>query len=479
MILITSLNDLDHATGMNGIIPLRLNLNMHMNPQLIEKYNTAVPRYTSYPTVPHWGQQAPSQEEWLTEVKKSYQEVPELSLYIHLPFCESLCTYCGCNKRITKNHTVESPYIEAVLKEWKIYHDNLEQRPTIKEIHLGGGTPTFFDAENLNKLISTILEDSDLADGYEFSFEAHPNSTTSQHLKVLYNLGFRRISIGVQDISPNILNAINRKQTVDEVRGVTTWARALGYSSVNYDIIYGLPFQKPSNILDTAKFIADQMPDRIAFYSYAHVPWKSASQRAFTIKDVPSGVEKNELYDLGRYLLEMEEYKAVGMDHFCLEDEALYQAYKEGRMHRNFMGYTPNYTKCSIALGASSISDSWSMYIQNEKHVEDYEQKVNSGVLPIIKGHKLTPSETMMRQHILNLMCKDTTRWDQNSKDAISITPFLSNLDALVEDGLVIYNNNQIKITDLGKFFIRNICSAVDPIFQRSISENQVFSQAI
>jgi oxygen-independent coproporphyrinogen-3 oxidase len=453
--------------------------NMSMKPQLIEKYNTAVPRYTSYPTVPHWQEGAPTQEEWLNHVNESYNEHPELSLYIHLPFCEALCTYCGCNKRITKNHTVESPYIEAVLKEWKIYLQNLEQRPTIKEIHLGGGTPTFFDAENLKKLISTILEDSDLAEGYEFSFESHPNSTSSLHLKTLYELGFRRISIGVQDVSPNILKAINRKQTADQVRGVTTWARAIGYTSINYDIIYGLPFQKPSNILETSKFVAEQRPDRIAFYSYAHVPWKSASQRAFTIEDVPAGVKKNELYDIGRYLLEMEEYKAIGMDHFCLPDEALNISYQKGDMHRNFMGYTANYTKCSIALGASSISDSWSMYVQNEKHIEDYEKKVNQGLLPIIKGHKLSDTEMMMRKHILNLMCKDSTSWDAQSHDGIAITPFLSNLDPLVEDGLVNYSHNKIKITERGKFFIRNICSAIDPIFQGFSSENQVFSKAI
>lgn len=450
-----------------------------MNPLLIEKYNKAVPRYTSYPTVPHWQSDAPTQEEWLSDLRTNYKAFPELSLYIHLPFCEALCTYCGCNKRITKNHKVESPYIDAVIKEWKIYLENLGQKPRIKEIHLGGGTPTFFSVENLEKLITTIVDDSELVEGYEFSFEAHPNSTTSHHLKTLYDLGFRRISIGVQDVSPNILKAINRKQTAEEVRGVTSWARAIGYTSVNYDIIYGLPFQKPSNIMETAKFISEQRPDRIAFYSYAHVPWKSASQRAFTIKDVPSGVEKNELYDIGRYLLEMEDYRAVGMDHFCLKDEALYQSYQEGKMHRNFMGYTPNYTKCSIALGASSISDSWSMYIQNEKHVETYQEIVNQGKLPIIKGHKLSHSEQMMRKHILNLMCKDVTEWESKSQDDIAITPFLSNLDDLVKDGLVQYNTSKIKITDTGKFFIRNICAAVDPIFQASTSDNQQFSKAI
>ena len=450
-----------------------------MNPQLIEKYNIAVPRYTSYPTVPHWQSETPAEEDWISNVRQSYEEYPELSLYIHLPFCEALCTYCGCNKRITKNHSVESPYLEAVLKEWKMYVTHLEQRPTIKEIHLGGGTPTFFDAENLKKLISTILNDADLADGYEFSFEAHPNSTTSRHLKTLYELGFRRISIGVQDVSPNILKAINRRQTASEVRGVTTWARAIGYDSVNYDIIYGLPFQKPSNIMETAKFISELKPDRIAFYSYAHVPWKSKGQRAFTIKDVPSGIEKNELYDIGRYLLEMEDYQSVGMDHFCLKNEALYLSYKDGKMHRNFMGYTPNYTKCSIALGASSIGDSWGMYVQNEKHVESYQEMVHSGRLPIIKGHQLTTSELLMRQHILNLMCKDETSWKPESMEAIAITPFLSNLDGLVKDGLVRYDDNNIKVTDDGRFFIRNICASIDPIFQNRISGDNVFSKAI
>ena len=450
-----------------------------MNPQLIEKYNIAVPRYTSYPTVPHWQSETPTEEDWISSVRQSYEEYPELSLYIHLPFCESLCTYCGCNKRITKNHSVESPYLEAVLKEWKMYVQRLDQRPTIKEIHLGGGTPTFFDAENLKKLISTILNDADIAERYEFSFEAHPNSTSSLHLKTLYELGFRRISVGVQDVSPNILKAINRKQTASEVRGVTTWARAIGYESVNYDIIYGLPFQKPSNIMETAKFISELKPDRIAFYSYAHVPWKSKGQRAFTIKDVPSGIEKNELYDIGRYLLEMEDYHSVGMDHFCLEDEALYRSYKASEMHRNFMGYTPNYTKCSIALGASSIGDSWEMYVQNEKHVESYQEIVNSGRLPIVKGHQLTSSELLMRKHILNLMCKDQTSWNSESMESIAITPFLSNLDGLVKDGLVKYDENTIKVTDDGRFFIRNICSSIDPIFQNRISGTNVFSKAI
>ena len=450
-----------------------------MNVDLITKYNQAVPRYTSYPTVPHWQSEIPTQESWLTSIKEAYNEAPGISLYIHLPFCEALCTYCGCNKRITKNHNVEEPYIKAVLKEWKIYRAQFDEKPILKEIHLGGGTPTFFSPEQLKRLVGTILADAQLADTYEFSFEAHPNSTTSQHLTTLYDLGFRRISIGVQDVSPEIMKSINRNQTSDQVKNLTKWSRAIGYTSINYDIIYGLPFQKPINVMDTMNFIAENRPDRIAFYSYAHVPWKSASQRAFTIDDVPTGVKKSDLYDLGRYLLEIEGYEAIGMDHFCLPEEALNQAYQNNKMHRNFMGYTANYTKCSIALGASSIGDSWSMYIQNEKHVESYQKIVNSGRLPIIRGHRLTNSEMKLRQHILNLMCTDSTSWPKISQDAIAISPFLSNLDKLAKDGLVSHTSNSIKVSKEGKFFIRNICAAIDPIFQTTIMEKPVFSRAI
>lgn len=449
-----------------------------MNPTLLSKYNVAVPRYTSYPTVPNWQATPPTEQEWVSSLMSSYEESTELSLYIHLPFCEALCTYCGCNKRITKNHSVEDPYIDAVIKEWNIYCKYFGSKPVIKEIHLGGGTPTFFDAAKLKKMLTHILDSSDLSANYAFSFEAHPNSTNSDHLRTMFDLGFRRISIGVQDVSPEILTAINREQTADEVRNLTKWARAIGYTSVNYDIIYGLPFQKPANVWDTAQFISENRPDRIAFYSYAHVPWKSANQRAFTLADVPQGEQKADLYELGSYLLQMEGYKSVGMDHFCLPDEELYQSYLSGKMHRNFMGYTPNYTKASIALGASSISDSCSAYIQNEKHIETYQATVNQGRLPISKGHLLTREEEMVRTLILKLMCTDYVSW--NTLEAYDlIQAFLPNLDELHADNLVKYDVNGITVMPEGRLFIRNICAAIDPILQSGSTNDRIYSQAI
>lgn len=446
---------------------------------LIRKYNVAVPRYTSYPTVPHWQEAAPGQEEWIDLLIGNYKESPGLSLYIHLPFCESLCTYCGCNKRITKNHAVETPYIKAVLAEWDIYLSKFEEPPIVKEIHLGGGTPTFFSSENLKFLMNGILGKVVVSDDHSFSFEAHPNTTDIDHLQTLYNVGFRRVSLGIQDVSPEILKAINRVQTEEEISTITEAARRIGYTSINYDIIYGLPFQKPLNVYKTIEFIKTQRPDRIAFYSYAHVPWKSASQRAYSIEDVPAGDAKIELYERGKSMLAAEGYEAIGMDHFCLPDEELYLSYRNGTMHRNFMGYTPKYTKCSIALGASSISDCWDMYVQNEKKIEDYQRVIAEGRFPITKGHRLSESQLEMRKHILNLFCRDQTVWSTDHSMSTQIESSRYDLEALAMDGLISCDEGCITIRDKGKYFIRNICAAIDPIFQDASSKQQVFSKAI
>ena len=244
------------------------------NYTLWDKYNVPVPRYTSYPAVPNWQQDPPHTDNWFLSINDSLKEDNQISLYIHLPFCEQLCTYCACNKRITKNHKVESPYIETVLQEWSYYLSRFEYKPVIKEIHLGGGTPTFFSPNELSKLISGLTQNVQIAENASFAFEAHPNSTSLEHLETLFSLGFNRLSIGVQDISPMILKAINRNQTKEEVIQVTHQAREIGYKSINYDIIYGLPFQNETHIRETIDFVKEMRPDRLAFYAYAHVPWK-------------------------------------------------------------------------------------------------------------------------------------------------------------------------------------------------------------
>lgn len=451
------------------------------NKELADKYHVAAPRYTSYPTVPYWDHEAFNQEQWIAALSSSFNHSNAeegISLYIHLPFCESLCTYCGCNTRITRNHLVEQPYIAAVLQEWKTYLKIFGTPPVIRELHLGGGTPTFFSAENLDLLISGILSMAVTHPEAEFSFEAHPANTTLDHLITLNRLGFKRLSLGIQDFDPKVQLAINRMQDVEDVATVTQQARALGYTSVNYDLIYGLPLQNIKGLTGTIESVLTLRPDRIAFYSYAHVPWVKPGQRKYTKDDLPSTVLKQELYELGREMLLNGGYTEIGMDHFTLTTDSLYTAEKERRLHRNFMGYTHQYSTLMIGLGVSSISDSWTAFAQNVKKVEDYIQLANAGQIPVFKGHVLNEEDLVIRKHILNLMCKGETSWLLPEEQHPSLDEGLERMKAVADDGLVILNGSHLKVTVKGKRFLRNICMALDARLWANQPQSQLFSMA-
>ncbi|MCB0667405.1 MAG: coproporphyrinogen dehydrogenase, partial [Saprospiraceae bacterium] len=311
-----------------------------MDAKLIQKYNIPGPRYTSYPTVPYWDADSFDPAIWKETLagSASRHRKEGISLYIHLPFCERLCTFCGCIKRITKNHQVEEPYIDTLLAEWQLYLDLLGFRPNLREIHLGGGTPTFFQPDNLNRLLSEILAGSD-SDGIEISFEGHPNNTTGEHLQILYNLGARRVSFGVQDYNPVVQKAINRIQPFENVKKVHELSKEIGYQSISHDLVFGLPHQNEEGITDTIEKTLELMPDRISFYSYAHVPWlKGIGQRGFDENDLPKDAEKRKLYELGKNMFFDHNYHEIGMDHFALEKDDLYQAMARQKLHRNFMG---------------------------------------------------------------------------------------------------------------------------------------------
>lgn len=453
-----------------------------MNDNLIRKYNIPCPRYTSYPTVPYWEEDLFSYEKWLETLRKSFFEsnaTEGISLYIHLPFCESLCTFCGCNKRITKQHSLEKPYIEAVLKEWHLYCTNFNQKPQIKEIHLGGGTPTFFSVENLQFLLNGILDKSVIAESYEFGFEGHPNNTTKEHLQVLYDLGFRRVSFGVQDYSPTVQKAIHRIQPFENVKQVTQWAREIGYTSVSHDLIFGLPFQTLGDIKDTIDKTILLQPDRLAFYSYAHVPWiKGNGQRGFKDEDVPKDAQKREMYETGKQLLLDKGYLEIGMDHFALPSDSLYDSYKSLTMHRNFMGYTSSKTQLMIGLGVSSIGDTWYGFAQNEKKIEDYYEILKQNKLPVTRGHLLTNEDLIIRKHILNLMCHFVTSWEGEMYFP-EIEQTLDSLSEMQKDGLVEIKPNWLEVTEKGRPFIRNICMAFDLRLKRKTPEARLFSMAI
>lgn len=446
---------------------------------LIKKYNVAAPRYTSYPTVPYWENDSWDRQQWVDSVKRAYMESRPwgISVYIHLPFCESLCTYCGCTTRITKNHQVEQPYIDAILKEWAMYCDALGCKPRIKEIHLGGGTPTFFSPENLEKLIRGITGTSEQVGRPDFSFEGHPANTTAAHLQTLYNCGFRRLSLGIQDFDENVQKIINRKQTIQQVKQVTEDARRIGYTSINYDLIYGLPLQTLSTVSNTINEILRLTPDRIAFYSYAHVPWLKPGQRSFSEKDLPSELEKQELHDLGRELLMDGGYRNIGMDHFSLPTDSLFEAFREKQLHRNFMGYTHNYTQVSIGLGVSAISDSLYAFAQNPKDLESYLAAIDKNDIPSVKGHMLSEQDINIRKQILNIMCNGEAYLDLDEPWSADI---ITRLIPLMTDGLVELNNKgSLYVTEAGEQFLRNICMCFDLRLHSKKSESQVFSMAV
>ncbi|MEZ0181477.1 oxygen-independent coproporphyrinogen III oxidase [Flavobacterium oncorhynchi] len=454
-----------------------------MKISLTQKYNVPGPRYTSYPTVPYWNESAFTVEQWKSSFQKSFSESNSqngISLYLHLPFCESMCTFCGCNKRITKNHSVEEIYISAILKEWRLYCELLPEKPFIKEIHLGGGTPTFFSTENLEFLINGIFKLADKADNYEFSFEGHPNNTTYEQLKKLYDLGFRRVSFGVQDYAEKVQKAIHRIQPFHNVAKVTFWAKEIGYKSIGHDIIFGLPFQTIDDVIDTVEKTNSLKPDRLAFYSYAHVPWiKGNGQRGFNEENLPKDAEKRQLYETGKQLLSANGYHEIGMDHFALSSDSLFHAAHNKKMHRNFMGYSASKTQLMIGLGVSSISDSWYSFAQNTKSLEEYYRILREDQLPIVKGHILNDEDLIIRKHILNLTCDLETSWSNESLYFKELPSVLLDLKEIEKDKLIVIEENKLKITEAGRPFVRNICMAFDLHLKRKSPETNLFSMTV
>lgn len=450
--------------------------------ELLKKYNVPGPRYTSYPTVPYWCE-SPTAEQWATSLKQSLEDSEKegvgAALYVHIPFCESLCTYCGCNTRITRNHKVASPYIETVLKELDLYLKSFGRKPLVTEIHLGGGTPTFFSSGELEELMSGVFSRVRISPQHEFSIEADPRVTTKEHLAKLAALGFKRLSLGIQDFDPKVQEVVHRIQSIEQVRQITEQAREFGFTSINYDLIYGLPFQTQSSVRATIEAVRQLRPDRIAYYAYAHVPWIKPGQRRFTEADLPAGDSKRELYEIGRKMLEEAGYREVGMDHFALETDSLWKAVQAGTLHRNFMGYTSRQVSPLIGLGVSSISDSWDAFAQNEKLLETYQSRVEKGELPILRGHVLSDEDRIIRRHVLNLMTRFETSWNASAGFTSFLSDVSERLSELGRDGLVELSPDSCKVTEVGRPFLRNICMAFDARLQRQAPSTQLFSKTI
>lgn len=464
----------------NSLLPYFCPMN---DPELIRKHNVPGPRYTSYPTVPFWKNANLSPTEWTYSLQTFIQHnaVNEGSIYIHLPFCESLCTFCGCHKRITKNHQVELPYIASLVKEWQLYKAYLPENFQIKELHLGGGTPTFFTPENLIQLMKGIFGNDSIApENCELSLEAHPGTTSEEHLKLLYAFGFRRISFGIQDYDSVVQIAIHRVQSFELVQKMHYMSRDMGYA-VNHDLVYGLPKQNLVGFTDTIEKTIALAPDRIALYSYAHVPWvKGVGQRGYNESDLPQDEEKRALYEMACEKLEAAGYLSIGMDHFALPSDSLAIAFKNKKLHRNFMGYTTQSTEVMIGLGMSAISDCGTAFAQNEKTVEAYQERVERGEIPIFRGHLLNETEIIIRQHILDLMCHfETEIQPQNETWNAIYSGIKHRLNDLESDELFIWEGNKLMVTEKGAPFVRNICMAFDLDLVENQQKEKLFSKTI
>ncbi len=443
---------------------------------LFRKYDVPAPRYTSYPTVPYWDT-PPTSQAWVQSLNKALTpEAAAWSLYMHIPYCETLCTFCGCNTVITKDHGKEEPYVKMLLQEWKTYLQQVPNlgRNELKHLHLGGGTPTFLSPANLEALLKPILQSVKLSEDFEASIEVDPRRTTREQLEVLYKLGFRRVSLGVQDFEPEVQRLINRIQPFETTAGILNAAREIGYTSVNFDLIYGLAKQTPQSIQTSVEKTIELKPDRIALYSLALVPWIKPAQRLFKDEDLPQGEEKRKLYEIARGALLAAGYVEIGMDHFALPTDALAQSLKDGSLHRNFMGYTNHRTEVLLGLGVSSISETAEIFHQNEKLLPAYQQKVEQGEIATHRGHCLTEEDRDRREQILEFMTKGRVRLQNGQKQAAE--DFLKEMK---QDGLIEIADEEIRLTDKGRPFLRNACVFFDERLKKKNPTAPIFSKSL
>ena len=464
-----------------------------MTSELFAKYDVHVPRYTSYPTVPAW-HAAPTAAQWTASLQRALTDPSAtLSLYVHLPFCESLCTFCGCNTVITRDHGRSKPYMDRVLRELDMY---LEMVPALRErqleqVHLGGGTPTFASAEELAHLVDGILSRLTPAteetqgnhrregsaagqQGFTGSVEADPRVTSSAQLRALRERRFTRLSLGVQDFNEETQLLVNRIQSPALVTSLVAEARAAGYESINFDLIYGLPGQTPDSMRRLADEVLRLAPERLAVYSFARVPWIKPRQRKFTDEQIPVGAEKRALYDAIRRPLLEAGYLELGMDHFALPHDSLARAAAEGTLHRNFQGYTEARTDALLGLGVSAISETADCYHQNEKVITVYERRIDRSEIPTHRGHLLSADDRRRREQIVAVMTRFAVTLDD--AQAVDARVFLA---PLLEDGLAVLEGNVLRVPAAGRAFIRNIAMFFDPYFRASRPASPMYSRSI
>ncbi|MEO6079463.1 MAG: oxygen-independent coproporphyrinogen III oxidase [Steroidobacteraceae bacterium] len=442
---------------------------INIAPGLLDRHNLPSPRYTSYPTVMHWGA-APTEQAWLAGLASVWQNpAARCSLYLHVPFCQSLCTFCGCNMRLARNHALAGPYVVTLLQEFALYRERLAAPALLLgELHLGGGSPTWLPADQLDRLLDGVLQHFKVAANADLAIEIDPRNTTREQLQVLRRHGFNRLSIGVQDFDARVLEIVNRVQTEAEVRRVVVDARELGFQSLSFDLIFGLPLQTADSLRATFDIVDQLQPDRISFLPYAHVPWIKQSQRQYTEADLPESVTRHQLYVQGRERMGAAGLVEIGMDQYARMHDPLAQALATGALHRNFMGFSASGTDALLGLGVSAIGDNRHAYAQNEKNLQQYESRVHARNLPLQRGHVLGSEDLRIRELLLNLLTTSHTKLSVDDRTMRWWPATRASLQELQQDGMVVLADDSIAVTELGRAFLRHIGMAFDQYLRQT-----------
>lgn len=446
--------------------------------KLVEKYGSAVPRYTSYPTAPEWKDDY-SQEKFEAAIEKSNASGEDFSLYLHLPFCESQCYFCGCNVVISPEHGIEENYLKHLYDEIEYYGNLFDKKRKVAQMAWGGGTPTYLTPDQIRDLYQHIEKHfslyKDSEGNYEYAIEIDPRVTSKDHLQALYDCGFNRLSMGIQDFNHTTQIAINRVQSKEEVGKLTKEAREIGFKSINYDLIYGLPFQSMTSFKETIEVMKELEPDRIALFNYAHLPSMIPHQKKYIMDEsLPDAKTKLEIFDHAVEEFTDFGYEFIGIDHFAKKSDSLVEALNNRSLYRNFQGYT-TFAGCDmISFGITAISDVQGAYKQNPKKMNDYYENFKQA-----QKVKFSNEDDIQRREIIKeIMCNNFVTVNyQNYKDEIKL------LDSFVEDQLLIIkekNNEELEIelTELGQFFSRNIASVFDNYLNKEAAF-KAFSQSL
>ena len=456
-----------------------------ISPEVLGKYNQPGPRYTSYPTAPEWSDTFGPDDALAAFQEADQTERPApLSLYFHIPFCESLCLYCGCNVVINKNHEVSHPYLTALEQELDRVSSEVSRSRRVEQLHWGGGTPTYLTPAQIESLYSHIKSRFSLADDAEVSIEVDPRVTTPEHFQTLRRVGFNRVSLGIQDFDPLVQKTVHRIQPYDETRRLFDHCRQLGFESINVDLIYGLPHQTVESFRKTVDLIISLNPDRIALFSYAHVPWMKKQQGSFA-RYLPEGIEKFRIFSRAVRMFTEAGYRYIGLDHFAKPDDELCRAQDDRTLHRNFQGYTTRRGCDLYAMGVSSISSTENAYVQSWRDLDRYYESVNAGTLPTMRGMQVSREDKLRRSIINRVLCHAVVvKSEVESEFGISFDEhFGDELNALGElqhDDLVNVGEDRITVRPLGRVFIRNIAMVFDAYLNKSNSDRkQVFSKTL